>query len=303
MATTKTTYRRDLGLHLGGYYVVTAGTGGSSTVIANVWTPFRSTELPTTHLAYWWAYVPDLSWPNLRRVKKTGLDPTAGSITVDDSFSATVANGLIVELSSKLPPTSVTSAGVGEAVKPSLDDCVNMALRHIMVPDDTYVTITLVDGQRDYSLSTWPWLDRKERLVDVLFGDALGGSFVPQPWRRWELRENAAGNSLHFDQPPHILSGTHGVRLRVLRPGHTLISAADSTVGLVNETDYASPDTEQVTPVALAYAYRAMRDRTKGPTSERYAELYVRQVQEARKVRHFDKSNDIDPTVPAEAAA
>jgi hypothetical protein len=293
---TLATYRRRLGAELGGYYVGTGGVGGTSTVIGNLWTPFRSTALPSTHLAYWWAYVPELPWPNLRRVTKNGLDPATGSVTVDDSFSNAVANGAIVELSSRLPPTSVTATGVGETLKPSLNDCVNLALPHILIPDDQYVTVQLSDGVRDYSLSTWPWLDRAERLVDVRHLDAANGSFV-STWKTWELRETAAGNSLWFREPPRTPSGTYGVRLVVLRPAHTLISAGDSTVGLVNDTDTATPDLEQVTPGALAYAYRALRDRTRGPSADRFAALYEAQVREFRRVRNYDHSNDIDVSV------
>lgn len=299
---TLTNYRRALGQELGGFGVYTA-TGGTTTTLVCA-SAFRSTELPADHLAYAWIYLPGVasaSDPRQRRVKKDGLTPGTGTITVEDAFGAAVTAGIVFEVSARLPLTREPSAAAsGVTTEMGLNECINLGLRHLLIRDDS-PTLSLVNGQRDYSVSGIAYLDRASRLEDVRQLSPLGTDYV-STWRPFEFRESAAGNVLRFPKPFRFSSGSYSVKLVTLRPASTRINDADSTVGLTAESDTAEPDTNDVVTVALAYAYRALRDSRRGVDRAKYAGLYETQVQAARDLRNYDHTNDIDPLVPRTSA-
>ena len=295
---TYQTARRALAQEIGRYGSFTAVGGSTSTLICP--TAFQSTELPTSALANAWIFLPAEDGARQRRVKADGLDASTGTITVDAAFGSAVASGDNFEVHGRLPAERQVTDSIGAAPIMGLKECLNAALRHLLVPDDG-LSLSLVHLARDYSLSSWPWLDRKERLVDVREPNADGRTYRPLS-RYWELREGVAENTLHIPQPYRITSGSHSLRLVALRPADTKIAVAgtwgDSTAGLVNETDQFGPDLNAVVTVALVFAYKALWARG-GPMKATYARLYAAQLREARKVRNYDLSNDIDPTVPA----
>lgn len=295
------TARRELGRQLGPYGVYTATSG--STRGFTCASGFESSVLPTDNQAYVWAFVPAAIAPRLRRVTATGVDGSLSSLTFDGTLGSAIANGTIVELSPKMPPVHESSARVGAAPYFSLQGALNLALRHLLTDDDTGVTLALVSGQRDYSLATWPWLDREERIVDVRVLDVMGTSYVPTS-KRWELRPNGRGGAtLHFVEPYRFPSGSYTARLVVRRPADTTIevggSWGDSTVGLVNESDEAPVELDQLIPVALAAALRSLRDRSTGAIQARYDERYQQQLAVARGVHNYDHSNDLEGARPA----
>jgi hypothetical protein len=136
--------------------------------------------------------------------------------------------------------------------------------------------------------------------------DALGQTYVSTR-HTFELRTTGKGPTLVFHEPFRFSSGSYSAHLVVRRPADTLIkfsggSWLESTVGLVNETDEIGVELDQLIPVALAYAYRALRDTSTGPTRVTYEALYRAQVAQARKVHNYDHSNDMDPSVPTATA-
>lgn len=304
VATTLTDARRKLGWAVGGYQVLVAQAGTNTTLQAG-WLP--STAKPATAYAYEWVYCPDSVAPKLAQVTQSGLDTVTGTLTVDRFFGTAVALNTVFELSSRLPPGRDSGVGsvTNEADVLSLNDCVNLALRHILV-DDTEVLLPLVNTQRIYSLADWPWLDRADRLREVRQPDALSINYLPTS-RIWEFHAGARYATLRFRQPFRFSSGSYSVKLDVRRPADTLIQVAgiwgDSTVGLVNESDACAVDLNSIETVGLAFAYRALRDRYTGSARARYADLYVDQLHQARRVHGYDHSNDIDPSVPAGPAA
>lgn len=293
---TLTVYRRKLAQELGLFGIFTA-TGGSTTTLV-CGNAFGSTELPTDALAYAWILVPSItaSAARQRRVKKAGLDGTTATITVDGSFASAVANGTIFEVHCRLPGVRDAEATESISTMLGVHECINLALRHLLVVDDAQ-TISLVTAQRDYSLSSLTYLDRPERLLDVRQLDATGASYV-STWRTWEFRESAAGSVLHFPSPFRFASGSYSAKLVTLRPADTLISGASSSVGLIDEGDTAVPDVNSVVKGGKVFAYRALRDARKGPARAHYAGLYEEAVADFRKCRGYDHTNDVDPTVP-----
>lgn len=291
---TLRTYRRQLGYELGGYGVYTATSGTTTTLVCP--NAFKSSSLPSDAFAYQWVYCPDITGVKLRRITSAGLNPTTGTITVDNAFDVSIAVGVFFELSALIPPTRETVEFEAHTNMMGLDECVNLALRHLLVRDES-PTITLVSGQRSYSLSSHTFLDRPERLLDVQQLDASGATYV-STWRLWELRESGDGHTLFFPNPFRFSSGSYTAKLVCLRPADTRINETTGGSGLSIDTDSAEPDVNTVVCLAKAFAYRAIRDNRRGVDRAKYQDLYVAQVQEARRLRQYDKTNDIDPLVP-----
>ncbi len=306
MVTTRATYRRRLGEALGGFFTGSAFSG-STTTIGTAIPAFQSSELPSDALAYAWAYIPDGLGQRLRRITKNGLDGATGVVTVDTPFGAAVAGGTVFEISTKMPPTREGAANLhGEVPLLGLNEALTLASEHLTIQDDA-LNLTLVSGQHDYSLTTWGWLDRKARLVDVRELNALGTTYRSSG-RTWEFREGVRGSTLHFTQPYRFPSGSYAVRLVAQRPVNTLIYRSgtwiETSVGMALDTDALNIDEDVMTRAALPFCYRALRDESKGAAKAMYAALYEEALADARKLDMWDRTNDIEPsTAPAPSAA
>lgn len=291
---TLTVYRRKLAEMLGHPPPFTASSGSTSTLVSVA--PFKSTLLPVTAFQQAWVFVPGGTGVRQRRI--ASIAPGTGTITLDDVLGGAVGTGTAFEIHPRMPAIGENLTSESEATTVSQHQCLNMALRHILVPDDSQ-TITLINGQRDYSVSGIVGLDRPGRLLDVRQPDALGTSYISTP-KLYEFRESGAGNTLHFPAPFRFPSGSYTLKLVVERPADTLISGATSTVGLVNESDTAVPDVNAVATLALAFAYRALREARTGGARARWDALYEAQIRAGRRVKGYDHSNDLDPSVSAD---
>jgi hypothetical protein len=294
--------RRQLLQEIGGGGTFFASGGTATTLICP--TAFQSTELPSSALAYAWIFLPTtIALPRQRRVKAAGLDPATGTITVDAAFPAPVVVGQTFEIHSRLPAAREPVVGGAEATVPGLLECLNLGLRHLLVPD-TYA-LALVSGQYDYSLPVW--LDRPARLLDVRQLAADGLTKV-STWHGYELREDAEGPTLHFEQPYRFPSGSFSNELLVHRPADTKTLVGGvwvdaGVVGVTNETDEAPVDMNDWITVALVFAYDALRKARTGTAKARYEEIYQAQLADARKLRRYDTTNDIETTTaPAPSA-
>jgi len=296
MAITFTVARRELGRMIGPYGVFTATGGTTQSLVCAA--AFQSSVLPTDGRAFSWVFVPGLTAPRQRRVTAIGLDGPTGTLPVDALYGAAVANGMVFEVSPRLPPVHESTANVGNAMTPSLQFCLNAAARHILIDQRDY-SLTLVDGQNDYSLPSW--LDRPERLLDVLVPSATGATRLPS-WRTFEFRTDSGGGQLHFDDAFRF-SGSYAAHLVVKRPADTYVNASETSGGFSAESDTLEVDLNQILPGALAFAYQALREQYGNPERARMDGLYRRAVNEFRRVKGYDKSNDMDPSVPTDAPA
>lgn len=287
MAVDLATARAALGREIGGFGTFVAETGSDQDTIVCT-TAFSNTDLPTTALAYRWAFVPTSVVPRQRQITGTGLIGSSGTIALSGLMGTAIANGTIFELHTMLPAVQ-TDGNFSQATAPGLHECLNWALRHLLTPQHDYA-ITLVNGQRDYDLPVW--LDRPERLIAVRQPNALGNDYVDadRAGHPYEIRESSDGPVLHFDAPYRFTSGSYALRLQVLRPADTWIKVsgvwADSTTGLVDEDDEAGPPVNDIVTVALVLAYEAIRNERHGRAKGIYDALHQRQLVEARKVRY-----------------
>lgn len=297
MSTTYlTNARRAVAAELGPFGVYSASGGSTTTAISG--NAFSSSELPTDALAYAWVFVPSISGIRQRRITATGLNGSTGTITLDAALGTAIANGTTFEILTRLPAAREQSAGVGQAWLLGVHEAINLALRHCLIED--YISLTLVNGQYDYSL-TPAWLDRPSRLVDVLQPNVLGTTYVSTQ-RTYEMRKDGSSQSLHFRQPFRISSGSYTLSLKVKRPADTLIAGADSTVGLVAETDYCELDLNTIVLGALVFCYDALRKSRQGADRAKHQGLYEEHLRAFRRSPFYDAENEIDPSVPAEAA-
>lgn len=302
MASNRLDYLRGLLLQelgpFGRYTATGNGAVDGTTVICA--TAFRSSSLSSSSTAYEWLMVPSLNVPRQRRITKTGLDVASGTLTVDAPLSAQVPATTPFEVSGTIPlEREYNTDDLGSAPMMGARECLNASLRLIEIPNSD-LTLTIANDQRDYALSTWRWLDRPRRLVDVLQRNATDTAWVSakSQGHDWEFVEDDDGSVLRFHAPYRIDTGTYTLRLRVLQPADTWINGAASTVGLMLDADTCGSDPDSIIPIAKAYAYAALRDTRSEPARSHYHALYTAQVQIARGVKGYNPDADIDRGVP-----
>lgn len=299
--------RPAFGRELGPYGVYTASSGSTTTAV--VAAAFQSSELPTDSQAYTWVLSPAATAPRQRRVTLNGLTPGSGTLTFDAALGTAVGAGTVIELSPLLPPIHESSANVGAAGYLSLHGCLNLGLRHLLIPHT--ILLPLVSGQHDYDLSSYTFLDSPARLTDVWEPNALGTNTRPTR-KTWAFVESADGHQLQFEQPYRFSTGSYNLELHTLRPADTWITvsgvAADSTVGLLNESDETVVDLNTLIRAAKPFAYRALRDKSSGSMKATYEALRQEALDDARKIRHgmirWDDGSDESaaPAGPEQAA-
>jgi hypothetical protein len=280
------TYRRALLEEIGGGGVyTTTGVGTATTLLCS--TAFLSTELPNSHLAYAWVYVPSATFPKQRRVKKDGLDQTSGTITVDGTFNGAIASGVEFEISTRLP--LIDSAAKSPGI--SLNQCVNLGLRHLLVPGSR-ISVTTVANQQSYSLSAYAaWLDSDERIVAVYDPPRAAGFPRPLTRLRWQLNLDDGTPMLEFIDRAYPASG-FTFELAVLRPGDSLVNGAESAAGLVNDSDTSPLAVKDVVVAAKVFAYQALARGRNTPKAAEYQELYEQQLALARALPTWDRARD-----------
>jgi hypothetical protein len=299
---TRTAYRRALASEIGGFTLTnTSGIGTTTTV--EVSKQLLSSALPTSAVAYQWLYVPSMSGINQARITRTGLNVGTGFVTLEGPLQALVGSAVTIELHSLLPAVEDSHSHLGGG---SLDVCVNRALRHIYTEDDS-VTVPLISGAFDYSLAAYrDLLDQPERLIGVRQANGAGTT-THESFHRWELRDRASGPVLHFFEPFAFLTGSPSATLVLRRRASTLIAVSGtwgiSTTGLVSESDEAKPSINDVTTVALYFAYMNLAQRNQGAARTNYLARAEAQLALAQQVKGFELATEEMNAAPAPVEA
>ena len=169
-----------------------------------------------------------------------------GALTVSRPYTAVVAANLAFEVSTRLPfQDDMDLAGIHSMI--------NRALNRLMMP--SRIAITGVADTERYSLASYPWIKRQDQLIRVL-GDESVSTVEPVPMR--------GSHSIRFqNQVPYLVttgSPTAGSSfyVDVWRPRGSWISVggswSESTAGLVNESDEADVDLDELALLTYYYA-------------------------------------------------
>ena len=227
-----------------------------------------------------------------RVVKENSYVPSTGTLTTHNSsgFDVTMAAGDQVEITRLFPAyaeaTSTSSLGSDTDYR----SLVNRALSYLLVPDQ--ISVTTVADQQEYSLSTYAaWLDRPERLLAVLDPPRETGWPAKRTWRRWELTLDGPSPALTFLDRAYPTNGAT-FELDVLRPANTLISGAESSIGLTSDSATAVPAVNDVVTVGLMLAYEALMNRSPGRPNGDFLTRWKNQIEIARRLRNYDRTQE-----------
>lgn len=215
-----------------------------------------------------------------RQVRKGGYDPATGMLTVVLGWTAPSSSVVVV---TRLFPISPDLGGEDA----SYVTLINRALSRLVAPDRVPLAFS---GTTSAALTSYPWLDRPERLVGVLETAAVAGyPPVPCEWRGPRLVLDGPTPSIQINAPY-----TGSLILDVLRPGDTLINGLEATGGFLPGQDpiTALPSVEDVRDVALAEAYWNLMNRTPGRPGGDWAKKWATQREIARSLTRADSTRE-----------
>ncbi len=193
----------------------------------------------------------------VRQVNSNGFEVSTGTLSLNASLASTPQTAKVWEMYFRLPPMESTGPDRG------LRECINDALADMWIED--YIDISGVTNQVDYTLTltTNYWLRDKGRI---------GGIRKPRPaatdpWdmatHQWTVHEDGQNMILHLPSAPYVTGDTFS--LKVYRPANSLLNLTGSfaeqsspTVGLTSLTHEAVPSVNDVSTVALYFAYLEM---------------------------------------------
>lgn len=292
MASTRLQYRQELARALDDLEVYLASSGTSTTVVCSNLIN-SGTNVSADRYNGRYVYISAGTGVGSQSVVKTaGYAPSTGTLTILDSggWATSPGSGSTVELTALFPAINAATAASSFSDGHDYQSLVNRALSMILVPD--VLSVTTVADQQEYALSTYAyWLDRPSRLLGVLDPPRATGWSTKRTWRRWELQLDGGTPTLQFIDRAYPVSGAT-FELQVLRPADTLISGAESSTGLSADTDTAVPAVNDVVTVGLMLAYESLANRSPGRPNGDYLKRWAAQIDLARRVARYDRSQE-----------
>jgi hypothetical protein len=220
------------------------------------------------------------------RVKPGGFAPSTGTLTLQTAMNAATV-GSSIEITGMFP-----CFGQVPGEDASYQTLIARTLAKLLVPDRVSTPIT---ADETIDLSAWPWLDRDERLLDVLAPAPLGTRPVSARWRGPRLIQDGGTPALELRVPFEAVPGVVDMGdliLEVMRPADTWISGAEiapGTTGMTVDSHTTIAPLESIVLFAQMEACRIMMTRTigrpdGGDWGRRFADLRDRSEQ----LYHFD---------------
>lgn len=184
-----------------------------------------------------------------------------GYAYVERPFATYVAANLSVEKHTKLPVLNSDSRGLL-----GIHEILNRALSVMVTP--SRITLTAVSGQEAYTLAAFPWLTRQDQLIRAVAYESVSG--VENLPLGGSNRIRIDGQTVYFVTTGRPTAGDD-FYLDVWRPRSSWIKVsgtwADSTAGLVNESDEADVNPNELSLVAYYFACDTLARF--GPSGER----------------------------------
>lgn len=232
-----------------------------------------------------WVYSADPQIQQMR-VKPGGFAPATGTLTLQTTMNA-ASIGSTVEITGLFPSVSQVP---GEDT--SYQTLINRTLGKLLIPDR--VSLPITDAET-YDLSQWSWLDRPERLVDVLAPAPVGTRPVSARWRGPQLVQDGGLPLLELRVPYELLpfaAPSGDLILEVMRPADTMIGGVETppgTTGIVTDAQTTLAPLESVVLFAHMEACRVLMTRTVGrPDGGDWAQRYESLKEQAEALYHFD---------------
>jgi hypothetical protein len=226
-----------------------------------------------------------------RHVVVNSFAPLTGGMQVTQPWTILPTAGSGVEFTG-LFPCSSGSFGADTDYR----SIINRTLGQLLCEDRVTDPITTADT---YPQPTRPWLARPDRLIAALEPAAVAGRApVDASWRGARV---LPGPTPAIQLSP-FLTASGVVTWRVWRPGHTLVNGAESTAGLVAETDQALPRIEDVVLVALVECYWTLATRNSGRPHGQWLQK-VDQQRAWVTTQHAVRAQQGDRTLELAAAA
>jgi hypothetical protein len=185
-----------------------------------------------------------------------------GLLTLAQPMATALSAGLDVEVYvTALAPLPTWSG-------PGLHGCINQALMAMVARKRIALTST---GANRYDLSAYPWLVSENQLVNTQDVERQTGVDPLNLWGGGEIRTDGQARYLLVDST--VVTGDT-FSIDVWRPVGTWVRHgdvwADSTVGLVNESDAVDVDHDLLTLCAYYYVCDTMAKRLRTQPSEKY---------------------------------
>lgn len=219
-----------------------------------------------------------------RTVRTGGLNPGTGVLTFDPTTTAPTAS--VIALTSLFPVQPLPSEQ-----RTDYYSLVNRALGMIAMPDR--ISFSVTSSTDTYATTSYPWLDRQERLSSEAPG---GDPFLENPiisgrrprqcgWRGIRLVLDGITPAFEIDAP---FTGT--LYVETLRPQDTLIDGSDSTTGLTAESQTAKPSVEDVVKIGRMLGIEVLMARSPGFPDGNWAAQYPAAVRAALSVKYLDRT-------------
>lgn len=289
--TTLTAFWQALALTLDDLETVTLTGGDTTHATSNPTWVNAATGISTNRYAGAWFY----NITNASQAKIVSYDNTTGIQTVAPAMTAN-ANTNAGAITRLFPVRPV----VGEET--DYRTLANRALERMMIERKDTISITTATS---YSLSAFPSLDRPERLRLIREpAPTTGYPPVDSMFRRWRVVPAVPTASLEVDIPFGIATGS--ITVEWMSPATRYISVAsvwaESTAGLVNETDEAQPSVAEALPFLRREAAMVLIARAQGAPSGHWVQMLQQAEADIAKSRYLDRTQMTAP-MPAERAA
>lgn len=246
----------------GGYLPLT-----STTVSANASQVICSSLIDSTpgisaRYANSWIYgVPGGSSTTLSGIQRTinsfGLDAATGTLQVTRAFGSVPATAHKWEIYWRLPAIRDDLGHKG------LRECINEALRKMVIPCKLPITATTDKTQYLLDTDTYPWLRDRGRISDVLSPRPLGTENYRGAGRFWDLQYDSDKAYIEFTSSPYSTGQTFYLDVKRPACSHLKIAGTWSNqtsveAGLTLAAEEAEPPLNDLVAVARAIAFETL---------------------------------------------
>lgn len=282
---TLTEYSQSTAQELGRWMSFTTTAAGSTTTIVS--SSLADSETHATRYSNGYVFVQSGTYAGQQgKVKNSGgFAPSTGTFTVAVAMTGAPGSAETCEWLGHLPRYRYMDV-------PGIKDCVNEALQRVWIKDR--LSIAGVTDQKQYSLSSYPWLRETKYIRQLCDPKQVYTDNPKRSSKRWDLLVDGERTYLLIEDP---YRSDEMFYLDVFRPASSYLKISGSwanqttdTAGLVAEADEALPSIQRLRPVILWRCYLALADF--GPSD--YTEYWERKATKQAQIIALRRYLDFD---------